>query len=403
MRPEQLQVASFASYPPRARALAEAHLPALRQLPLNFLGILLSELIGYDWRFPVEQAEIDQQLRILSAAKPSDLNAIMVEFRALPLSPELYEQPWVAEPVQFVEKLTAYLWTVHAINAYRAAALKLGERMAEAGEKKDAGVRWCLVLVGRGARAPYPNLFRQLRPRGTSFEKVDTGSSLTSLLQFSGQRAQGDERAYAHWYVDGGEASSTAEHGALTTVSYDALAPVREELLRRMHHAKSSGTVGPENLRSMMAQLRPIDLPMSSGPEDLVLRHFQLSLLTEGSGTQIFSTTFVQWAAREVLRRAQPSTLFLRYAPRQVDRPMNDLLLASSTPPALDPEGSLVDASMGAYYTWINLQRLPGASQSRFLCVREGGSEAVAIAPGMAQGSTSTQSCTVEQILTWMA
>jgi hypothetical protein len=34
-----------------------------------------------------------------------------------------------------------------------------------------------------------------------------------------------------------------------------------------------------------------------------------------GSGTQIFSTTFVQWAARECLRRAQPETIVLHYAP----------------------------------------------------------------------------------------
>ena len=40
-----------------------------------------------------------------------------------------------------------------------------------------------------------------------------------------------------------------------------------------------------------------------------MLNRFQLSLLTEGSGTQVFSTTFVQWAAREALRRAQPLTL----------------------------------------------------------------------------------------------
>jgi len=49
---------------------------------------------------------------------------------------------------------------------------------------------------------------------------------------------------------------------------------------------------------------------------DAVLNRFQLSVLTEGSGTQIYSTTFVQWAARELLRRAQPLTLLARFAPR---------------------------------------------------------------------------------------
>ena len=49
---------------------------------------------------------------------------------------------------------------------------------------------------------------------------------------------------------------------------------------------------------------------------DAMLTRFQLSLLTEGSGTQVFATTFVQWAAREALRRAQPITLLARFTPR---------------------------------------------------------------------------------------
>ena len=104
---------------------------------------------------------------------------------------------------------------------------------------------------------------------------------------------------------------------------------------------------------------------MGSGG-DSVLNRFQLSLLTEGSGTQVFATTFVQWAARETLRRAQPLTLFARFTPRQRENPMNELLAETQRRPELDPQGSLVDADMGAYYTWLNQQRLPGASRPPF-------------------------------------
>jgi hypothetical protein len=52
-----------------------------------------------------------------------------------------------------------------------------------------------------------------------------------------------------------------------------------------------------------------------------------VTLLSEGSGVQFFSTTFVQWAAREVLRRAQPVTLFARFAPRVTERSMNASLM----------------------------------------------------------------------------
>ena len=54
-----------------------------------------------------------------------------------------------------------------------------------------------------------------------------------------------------------------------------------------------SGTSGPEALRTLMAQLRPEDIGLSGAAEEAALNHFQVSVLTEGSGTQIFSTTFV--------------------------------------------------------------------------------------------------------------
>ena len=115
-----------------------------------------------------------------------------------------------------------------------------------------------------------------------------------------------------------------------------------------------------------------------------MLNRFQLSLLTEGSGTQVFATTFVQWAAREALRRAQPLTLLARFGPRQRENPMNVLLNEAQRRPELDPQGSLVDADMGAYYTWLNQQRLSGAERAAFLVWFEDHQEALAIGPRLA-------------------
>jgi hypothetical protein len=133
-----------------------------------------------------------------------------------------------------------------------------------------------------------------------------------------------------------------------------------------------------------------------------VLRHFEVKLLTEGAGTQVFSTTFVQWAAREAMRRAQPITMLVRFSPRQRMAPMNELLKRNPLEQETDPEGSLVDADMGAYYTWINLGRLAGADQARFLAWFEGHGLAVAIAPGVPAGTTSDVSTGMAKILEWM-
>jgi len=121
------------------------------------------------------------------------------------------------------------------------------------------------------------------------------------------------------------------------------------------------------------------------------------------TGTQIFSTTFAQWAAREVLRRAQPHTLFVRFAPRQRQKPMNEMLASGREPAELDPAGSLVDADMGAYYNWLNLQRLTGADKSSSLVWFEGHREAIAIGPSLPRGTTSSAAASLEQILSWAA
>ena len=115
-----------------------------------------------------------------------------------------------------------------------------------------------------------------------------------------------------------------------TVTSYNKLAPVALKELNLtesfIERAGKSTSPGPEAAQSFMASLNPTDLGLRGSAEDAVLRHFEVKLLTEGAGTQIFSTTFVQWAAREAMRRAQPITMLARFAPRQRMAPMNELL-----------------------------------------------------------------------------
>lgn len=68
---------------------------------------------------------------------------------------------------------------------------------------------------------------------------------------------------------------------------------------------------------------------------------------------------------------------------------MNELLSGSRPNLQVDPTGSIVDADMGAYYHWINQQRLPGSERSSFLVWFEGHSQAMAIAPTLPKGAES--------------
>jgi hypothetical protein len=188
--------------------------------------------------------------------------------------------------------------------------------------------------------------------------------------------------------VDGGPAEALSET-ALISISYSALEPVRKAILQKITKAINGGIGGPEALTSMLFKLRPEQVGLSGKPEDEIIGHLETSIFTQGQGTQIFSTTFVQWTAREVLRRAHPLTLVARFAPRQRQQPMNELLSGRDSNPEPDPMGSLVDADMGAFLTWIDQQRLSGAKQSSFLAWFENHNEAVAISPFLPHNTES--------------
>jgi hypothetical protein len=414
MLPRDLKPEQFAGYPPEARKLVTNYLDTLQQLPLSFLPALLRELIDYDFKFPVERRAYERELANLSSLSADQLKNWFQGFAQISLSPQLEKFDWTGAPAQFMEQLSAHLWSTHQLDAFRKASTDYADHSHSAVLEEPPPVpRLGITLVGEGVASYESPLFRDLRPHGVYFSGVKPENGLRMLLDAVAARAKAHPIPYAHWYIDGGE---PADYDAvLTCVSYSALEPVRTALLRKIRAEVEQPGMGPEALRTILAQMRPADLGMDKAEnskakdkakdkdKDEVLDRFQLSLLTEGSGTQIFSTTFAQWSAREALRRAQPLTLLVRFAPRQRQKPMYELLSATSDRVELDPIGSLIDADMGAYYNWLNQQRLSGAERSAFLVWFEGHNQAVAIGPSMPRGTTSTSAADLGQLFSWVA
>jgi hypothetical protein len=401
MLPAELKPEHFKGYPSEASKLALEYLPAFRRLPLSFLPNLLREVIEYDFKFPAERTALEKELTTLAALSAADTQDWFRSFAEIHISSKLEQFDWVNSPAQFVEQLSAHLWTTHQMDAFRNAALQYADRLRSAVPPETPRVpRLAIAAIGRGVDAAPDPLFRKLRPHGAYFNAVNPENGVSQLLDAVALRAKSAPLPYSHWYVDGG--SALAAQPGISCVSYDGLAPARTTLLAKMQAETQKTGMGPEALRTIMAKMGPEDLGLSSSG-DAVLARFQMKLLTEGSGTQIFSTSFTQWAAREVLRRAQPLTILVRFAPRQRQKPMSELLSPSHQAPELDPVGSLLDADMGAYYTWINQQRLPGSDKSMFLAWFENHKEAVAVSPFMPRGTVSTSSVTLPQLLSWMA
>jgi hypothetical protein len=400
MLPPDLKPEQFSGYPPEAKRLVTNHIAALQRLPLSFLPSVLREAIEYDYKFPVERKSLERELTNLNSLSAQELDDWLKGFAQIRLSAALENFDWINAPAQFVEQLSSYLWTTHQLDAFRAAAMAYADRLrAAVPPETPSAPRLGITVIGQGVASYDAPLFRKLRAHGAYYSRVNPENGLRALLDALAARAKAHPAPYAHWYVDGGQ---HADHDArLTTVSYGALQPARAALLGKMRLEINRPGMGPEALRTRLAQLLPADLGFNNG--DRVLDRFRIKMLTEGSGTQIFSTTFAQWTAREALRRAQPLTLLVRFAPRQRQKPMNELLAATAESAELDPLGSLIDADMGAYYNWLNQRRLPGANQSSFIAWFEGHNQAVAIGPATPRGTTSASAIDLSQLLASLA
>ncbi len=398
MLPRNLQPENFTAYPPEARKLVLDYIEAIRQLPVTFLPSLLREVIEYDFKFPAERAAIDIELSIIAALSPSQTKEWFQPFQAIAISSKLESFDWINSPAQFIEQQSAYLWSTHQLDAFRKAATDYGERLQASVQSKPLPAkRLGIAIIGQGVSNYDEPLFRNLRAHGTYFTQIKPENGLQLLLAATAARAEVHPVPFGHWYVDGG---AEAEHSPLLTcVSYQGMQALRAALLKDIQAQIKRPGMGPEELRTHLARMNPADLGAGDAG-NAVLERFKLKILTEGSGTQIFATAFAQWATREALRRAEPLTLLVRFAPRQRQRPMNELLSNAGGNPEVDPVGSLIDADMGAYYHWINQQRLQGYDQSAFLVWFEGHNQALVIAPTLPRGTQSSSALDLGQLVT---
>ena len=381
-----------------ARQVAVEGLDVLRALPLSFVPLLLGEVIAYDSKFPAERQEIDAQFVYVRSLSPQQRSQLMAGFERLVLAPELQEVDWVNTPGEFSERLSAHLWTSQQIATFRTAAVEfLNAVRAKIPPPRPVVPRLSLVILGQGvAKNTYP-LFRKLRPHGTYFTQVDPQGGLRIATERAAARAQKHPVPFGHWYIDGGTPASPAPSG-VETLAYPQLDAVRDAVVAKMRATMRAG-LGTEARRSALAQMVPEDAGLKSEGDQRVLDHFKITVMSEGSGVQFFSTTFVQWAAREVLRRAQPVTLLSRFAPRMTERSMNDALADAQSPTVLDAQGALIDADMGAYYTWLNQARLSGAEDSSFVVWFENHLEALAISPTCPRATQSNLRVNLNQLL----
>lgn len=232
MLPRELKPEHFRKYPPEARGLAASRSPALRRLPLSFLPSLLREVIEYDFKFPAERTVLTKELDHLGTLSDTQVADFFDPFDRITLSRQLVDFDWVNSPAQFVEQLSAHLWTTHQLDAFRIAAAEYADYLNPFTASEAPPIpRLGISVIGQGVGSFDEPLFRRLRPHGTYFNRIQPENGLRFPLDAVSARAKAHPAPYGHWYVDGGVA---ADHDAtLACISYAALEPARVALLAK--------------------------------------------------------------------------------------------------------------------------------------------------------------------------
>lgn len=385
MTPEQLRAEDFARYPAAGRAFAIESLDLLRRLPIAICPSFLQQMQVLDTSFPAERDSLRRQRDGLAVLPAEKFRALAAPLAQLSVPARLEKSDWVHEPEKFIPELTAWLWSSGQIDAFRSAVQKL---FAAIPDSPASPHRLTLVVVGRDAEAGAAPRLRKLRARGVVLTALDSQHMPQQIFQVFAHHAQGSSEPYAHWYVDGGDpwTQDFSSIAGAVSVTYPALDSLRKKTLARMEQLTQTGGAGAEAMRARLVGTTTQDLDAREVTADPVLARFYTELFTQSSGPQIFSTSFVQWSGRELARRAQPRTLLLRYAPRQRYQPFNELL-RTADPSRTDPEGSLRDAEMGAYYTWIEMNRITTPGKGTFLAWVEGTTQAVLIGSNAPRGT----------------
>jgi hypothetical protein len=395
MTPDQLSPAAFAGLPPKARAFANDHLALLRRLPLVLCPSFLQQIQELDTSFPAETASLRWQSDALQALSQSQFDSLIGPLKAISLSSSLTRANWVGRPAAFVTELTAYLWSSGQMTQFRNATASL---FASVPPQVDDTHRLVVVILGQGAQVDSKSVLRKLRKQGVFLTAVQNAKAPTEIRELLLKHAAGPAGDYAAWYIDGGQVDQEIARDliGIQLVTYPGLATVRDRVLNRMQVDIASPGSGPEHLRDQLAVLTQSDSHATDLTSDAVLQRFYTELFTQSSGPQIFSTSFVQWTGRELARRAKPSTLLLRYAPRQRHRGLNELLPGTEVAP-VDVQGSLRDAEMGAFYNWIEMKRVTAPDKLTFVVWVEGYPLAVVLGPGSPAGSICTTPMTLSK------
>jgi hypothetical protein len=193
-------------------------------------------------------------------------------------------------------------------------------------------------------------------------------------------------------------------------LSYDRLRAYRSELTRALYSKIRSGVESPQAFAAYARSLRIAPGPEVADHWPDVLQAFVRDVLLTGNGTLVVNNTFLEWAAVQALRRAQPRVLVTRFGVRDKFKPFSSLLLFSQPrasdqiPVVQDPVGSFVDVEQLSYYVWLNAEKSAAyRNKTLYLFLAEGLDQMLAVRSDGGTPATTSDPATLADVCATMA
>ena len=397
-----------------AATLARAHAPLLQRLPATLHAFILVELQKWATLFEPEQRYQRALLEQLSHVSSPGLLQAMAGIASVETeagcgriargNPGRFQEEaqallrkkrllaaWRKEVDQFFQILDPEIESqLYPPDAPRRLVVQLyGGDIAVQPDRlwsrfKGAGLRVPLDLAGAGGSEAFlPALFGTRASGGLLFSAagppggpappdtwiIESHQAIHRLCDETGALEPGTSTP----------APRTPTQGRITGLSYERLRTYRDELTRALYSKIQSGVESPQAFAAYARSLRIAPGPGGLLRPDEVLQAFVRDVLLTGNGTLFVNNTFVEWAAVQALRRAQPRVLVTRFGVRDRLKPFSSLLLfsqpraADQIPMIEDPVGSFVDVEQLCYYVWLNAEKSPAyRNRTLYLFLAEG-------------------------------
>ena len=424
-----------------AAALAREHHELLARLPATVQAFIFVELHKWPLLFAAEQRYQGALLRQLARVATSDAADILGDIA------RIEEEAGCAkiargEAARFQDEAQALLRKRRLVIPWRTAVDRLFQQLDPAIEAElfpaDAPHRLIVQIYGREIAVEPEKLWRRFTGMGLRLplDLTSVRGPNEFLGALFGRRAEASadptffadlrdglapdpletwiieshDAVHALWDHDGTKGNEVTK-ASLTALSYDRLSPYRADLTRALYSKIQSGVESPQAFAAYARSLRIAPPPGVVSLDSDRLQAFVRDTLLSGNGTLVVNNTFVEWAAAQALRRAQPRLLVTRFGVRDKFKPFASMLLFSQSratdhiPVQRDPAGSFIDVEQLSYYVWLNAEKSAAyRKKTLYLFLAEGVDRMLAIRSDMpAIAGNAKSAVTLEDVRATMA